>query len=178
MPKARHWQHSGKPHATGIFNTAFYEANRFNREKGVAYRENGDKVQRWRISEAVWFSIEFGRGDKIFITASGRLVDRARAGADHLVELPVDSRNQSLTQATGNLIKVNIRHNGAYVVRNQQVTDEVLAKLMGEEFEKKPELKVLIRCDQEAKHLYLANVMSICRDVGVPKANIAIRTEK
>ena len=49
---------------------------------------------------------------------------------DHLVKLPVESRNQSLTQTAGNLIKVNIRHNGAYVVRNQQVTDEGLAKLI------------------------------------------------
>jgi hypothetical protein len=38
----RHWQHSGKPHATGRFNPAFYEANRFNREKGAAYRKNNE----------------------------------------------------------------------------------------------------------------------------------------
>jgi biopolymer transport protein ExbD len=49
---------------------------------------------------------------------------------------------------------------------------------MAEEVEKKPELKVLIRCDKESKHLYLANVMSICRHVGVPEASIAVRTEK
>ena len=44
--------------------------------------------------------------------------------------------------------------------------------------DKKPDLKVLIRCDQDAKHLYLANVISICRKVGVPRANIAVKTEK
>ena len=31
--------------------------------------------------------------------------------------------------------------------------------------------------DQDAKHLYLANVMSICRHAGVPKANIAVKTQ-
>ena len=28
---------------------------------------------------------------------------------DHMVNLPVDAKNQSLTQSTGNLIKINIR---------------------------------------------------------------------
>ena len=28
---------------------------------------------------------------------------------DHMVNLPVDARNQSLTQSTGNLVKINIR---------------------------------------------------------------------
>ena len=96
---------------------------------------------------------------------------------DHLVKLPVESRNQSLTQTAGNLIKVNIRDNGAMVVMGQRVSEDELLKWMKEEVEKKPELKVLVRCDKESKHLYLANVMSICRDAGVPKANIAIKTE-
>jgi len=97
---------------------------------------------------------------------------------DHLVKLPVESRNQSLTQTAGNLIKVNIRDNGAYVVMGQAVTEEKLTEWMQEERKKKPEIKVLVRCDKESKHLYLANVMSICRFVGVPEANIAVRTEK
>lgn len=159
------------------FNPTFYEANRFVWEKGAAYRENnGDEGQRWQTSDAVWFSTEaYGEGDKIFITASGRLEDQ---GVDFTVKLPDESRNQSLTQTAGNLIKVNIRHNGAYIVKGKLVTEEGLTKWMSEEFEKTPDLKVLIRCDKDSKSLYLANVMSICRHVGVPKANIAIRTEK
>ena len=173
---ARHWQHSGKPRGKR-FNPTFYEANRFAREKGAAYRENnGDEGQWWQTSEAVWFSTDpYGGGDKIFITASGRLVDQ---GVEHPVKLPAESRNQSLTQTAGNLIKVNIRHNGAYVVKGKMVTEEDLTKWMSEEFEKTPDLKVLIRCDKDSKHLYLANVMSICRQVGVQKANIAVKTEK
>jgi biopolymer transport protein ExbD len=173
---ARHWQHSGKPRGMR-FNPTFYEANRFAREKGAAYRENnGDEGQRWQTSDAVWFSNDpYGGGDKIFITASGRLVDH---GVDHTFKLPAESRNQSLTQTAGNLIKVNIRENGAYVLQGKQVTGEELFKWLSERSEKKADFKVLIRCDQEAKHLYLANVMSICRDVGVPKANIAIKTEQ
>jgi len=97
---------------------------------------------------------------------------------DHLVNLPVEARNQSLTQTAGNLIKINIRENGSYVVMGRQIAEEDLAQWMGEQVEEKPDIKVLIRCDQDSKHLYLANVMSICRHVGVPKANIAVRTER
>jgi len=95
---------------------------------------------------------------------------------DHLVNLPVDARNQSLTQSTGNLLKINIRKSGAYVLLGSQVSEEQITQLMDTEVKKKPDLKVLIRCDQDAKHLYVANVMSICRHVGVPKANIALKT--
>ena len=85
---------------------------------------------------------------------------------DHMVNLPVDSKNQSLTQSSGNLIKINIRKSGAYVLMGKQVTEEQISDWMKDEVEKKPDIKVLIRSDQDAKHLYLANVMSICRHVG------------
>ena len=97
---------------------------------------------------------------------------------DHMVNLPVDARNQSLTQSTGNLAKINIRENGSYVVMGQQFTEEQVSEWTKQQVDKKPDIKVLIRCDQDTKHLYLANVISICRSVGVPKANIAVKTEK
>ena len=97
---------------------------------------------------------------------------------DHMVNLPTDARNQSLTQSTDTLIKINIRKSGAYVIQGKQVTEEEIDTFMETELQKKPELKVLIRCDQDAKHLYLANIMSICRHVGVPRANIAVKTEQ
>ena len=97
---------------------------------------------------------------------------------DHMVNLPVDAKNQSLTQSTGNLIKINIRKSGAYVLMGKQVTEEQISDWMKTEVEKKPDIKVLIRREQDAKHLYLANVMSICRHVGVPRANIAVKTER
>ena len=97
---------------------------------------------------------------------------------DHMVNLPVDAKNQSLTQSTGNLIKINIRKSGAYVLMGKQVTEEQISDWMKTEVEKKPDIKVLIRSDQDAKHLYHANVMSICRHVGVPRANIAVKTER
>lgn len=96
---------------------------------------------------------------------------------DHLVKLPSDKRNQSLTQSKGNLIKVNIREHGEYIVMGAQMTEEELSKWMKEELGRKADLKVMIRCDKESKHLHLANVMSICRHIGVPEANIAVRTE-
>lgn len=96
---------------------------------------------------------------------------------DHEVTLPVDARNQSLTESTGDLININIRKSGAYVVMGRQMSEEEISEWMTAEIARKPGIKVLIRCDQEAKHLYLANIMSICRHVGVPRANIALKTE-
>lgn len=96
---------------------------------------------------------------------------------DHEVTLPQDARNQSLTESTGDLVKINIRKNGAFVLMGRQVTEEEMSEWMVAEIARKPQIKVLIRCDQDAKHLYLANVMSICRHVGVPRANIALKTE-
>ena len=60
----------------------------------------------------------------------------------------------------------------------QKRVSEKVKKKGKKEVEKKPDIKVLIRSDQDAKHLYLANVMSICRFVGIPRANIAVKTER
>ncbi len=97
---------------------------------------------------------------------------------DHLVSLPVDSRNPSLSKAAENLITINIRKDGSYVVLGKQITEEDVSTWMAAEVAKKPDIKVLIRSDQDAKHLYLANMLSICGHVGVPRANIALKTEK
>jgi biopolymer transport protein ExbD len=94
---------------------------------------------------------------------------------DQAVKIPVDARNNSLTQTAGNVIKINIRQNGAYVLMGKQVTEDEIARWMKDELTKKPELSVVIRCDKEAKHLYLANVMSICLYAGVPEARIAVK---
>lgn len=97
---------------------------------------------------------------------------------DHLVNLPVDAKNQSLNKSADELITINIRKDGAFVIVGKQMTEENISQWMTAEVAKKPDLKVLIRSDQDAKHLYLANIMSICRHVGVPRANIAVKTEK
>ena len=57
---------------------------------------------------------------------------------DHMVNLPVDAKNQSLTQSSGNLIKINIRKSGAYVLMGKQVTEEQISEWMKVEVEKKP----------------------------------------
>ncbi len=181
---AQHWQHSGNPPLPG--NPAFFEANRFNEEKGAAYREKNEGEEKphlkWdstpdgALGGHWWFATEVGKlGRVVFITASGRVVDTER---EFVVEVPGESRNQSLAQNTRSLITINIHKNGAYIVKGKLVTMEGLEKWMSEEFGKNPELKILIRCDVESKHLYLANVMSICRFVGVPHANIAIKAQQ
>ena len=160
-----HWRHSEHPLKD---NQPLYMAFPIEAKKGAPYQ---DENQRWfgTRSEPGPTAIQ------VEISSSGRIQWLSQAVT---VPLPVDARNQTLTQSPSTLAKINIRQDGTYVVMNQQFTEEQISKWLTAEVEKTPDLKVLIRCDKEAKHIYLANLMSICRHLGVPKANIAIKTEK
>ena len=95
---------------------------------------------------------------------------------DHRVDLPVDQRNQALSNKAGDVVKVNIRQSGAYVVMDNPVSEEQLESTMKKAVEDRPEVKVLIRADKETKHLYVANVLSICKFVGVKESHIMVKT--
>ena len=92
-----------------------------------------------------------------------------------IVNLPV-ARNQTLANKAGDIVKINIRKSGAYVIMGKPVTQEMAEKTMKEAVAKKPEVKVLIRADKETKHLYVANVLSICKFVGVKETHIMVKT--
>jgi len=95
---------------------------------------------------------------------------------DHRVDLPVDQRNQALSNQAGDVVKVNIRKSGAYVVMDNPVSEEQLEATMKKAVEDRAEVKVLIRADKESKHLYVANVLSICKFVGVKESHIMVKT--
>ena len=95
---------------------------------------------------------------------------------DHRVDLPVDQRNQALSNKAGDVVKVNIRKSGAYVVMDSPVSEEQLEATMKKAVEDRADVKVLIRADKETKHLYVANVLSICKYVGVKESHIMVKT--
>ena len=97
---------------------------------------------------------------------------------DPLVDLPVDQRNQALASKAGDVVKINIRKSGAYVIMNRAVTEEQVQDTMKKHVKNKPEVKVMIRADKESKHLYLANILSICKYVGVKETHIKVKTLK
>ena len=68
---------------------------------------------------------------------------------DRRVDLPVDQRNQALANKAGDLVKINIRKSGAYVIMDKPVTEEMVEKTMKEAVTKRPEVKVMIRADKE-----------------------------
>ena len=74
------------------------------------------------------------------------------------------------------MVKINIRQSGAYVVMDNPVSEEQLESTMQKAVEDRPEVKVLIRADKETKHLYVANVLSICKFVGVKESHIMVKT--
>ncbi len=95
---------------------------------------------------------------------------------DRRVDLPLDQRNQALANKAGDVVKINIRKSGAYVIMDKLVTEEMVEKTMRKAVVKRPEVKVLIRADKETKHLYVANVLSICKFVGVKETHIMVKT--
>lgn len=97
---------------------------------------------------------------------------------DRRVELPVDQRNQAISNKAGDVVKVNIRKSGAYVIMGEPVSEEEVEKNMRTAVQKRPELKVMVRADKETKHLYVANVLSICKFVGVKESHIMVKTLK
>ena len=97
---------------------------------------------------------------------------------DRRVDLPVDQRNQAMANKAGDIVKINIRKSGAYVINQHPVTEEMVEKTMKEAVAKKPGVKVLIRADKEAMHLYGAKILSICKSSGVKETHIAVKTLK
>ena len=94
---------------------------------------------------------------------------------DHRVDLPVDQRNQAMSNKAGDVVKINIRKSGAYVLMDKAVTEEMIETTMKEAVTNRPDVKVLVRADKESKHLYLANVLSICKFVGVKDTHIMVK---
>ena len=136
--------------------------------------ENGKEASRVKVEEA-----NSGIPRKFIWDGKQFVKDRDwEAEVDHMVNLPVDARNQSLTQSTGNLAKINIRKNGAYVILGKQVTEEQIEGWLASELKKKPDLKVLVYAEREALHQFVPNLMSICRKVGIPTAHMALKTLK
>ena len=89
---------------------------------------------------------------------------------DIQVNLPVDAQNQTLS--TVDVITINVRRNGAYVLQGKQVTLEEMAQIVMAGVKANANQKVLIRGDQEALHGYVAKAVATCKRVGVKEAKI------
>ena len=90
---------------------------------------------------------------------------------DIQVSLPVDSQNQALS-TMDDVIAINVRRNGSYVVRGKQVTVEEMTQALKDAVAQNKDKKVLVRGDQEALHGYVAKAIAVCKLAGVKEANI------
>jgi biopolymer transport protein ExbD len=93
---------------------------------------------------------------------------------DEAVNLPVQAKGEALS-ADNQLIVINVRKSGTYVLMDQQVTVEEMDQMIRETLTENPEMKVLVRADQEALHGWVAQAIAICRNAGVLKANIGYK---
>jgi biopolymer transport protein ExbD len=90
---------------------------------------------------------------------------------DIKVTLPMDSRNQSLSTVE-DLTAITVRGDGAYIVGGEVVTTEKMIAILKQGVEKNKDMKILVRGDKDAKHMYVANAIAVCRAVGITQANI------
>ena len=159
----QHWRHSEHPLKD---KQPYCRAFPIEAKKGAPYQ---NEYHPWFATRSDLERIVI----HVKILSTGQLMDLS---ADHLVELPVDARNPTLTQSTSTLAKINIRSSGTCFVMGKQFSEEQVSEWLTAKVDKTPDLKVLLRGDKNTKLLYLANTLFICRQVGVPKANIAIKT--
>ena len=94
---------------------------------------------------------------------------------DIQVNLPVDSQNQAIS-SMDDVIAINVRRNGSYVVRGKQVSVEEMTQALKDGIAQNKDKKVLVRGDQEALHGYVAKAIAICRLAGIKEANIGYQT--
>ena len=104
---AEHWRHSEHPLKD---NQPLYMAFPIEAKKGAPYQNENQR----------WFGTRSELGPTVIqveILSHGRVEWLSQ---EVTVLLPVDARNQTLTQSTGNLAKINIRKSGAYVLMGKQ----------------------------------------------------------
>jgi biopolymer transport protein ExbD len=89
---------------------------------------------------------------------------------DIQVNLPVDAQNQTLSSV--DVMTINVRRNGAFIMQGKQVTLEEMTQIVMAAVKANPNQKVLIRGDQEALHGYVAKAVSTCKRAGVKEAKI------
>ncbi len=92
------------------------------------------------------------------------------------VNLPSDSKAPP-SQDDTKLLVINVRKDGAYVLQSKQMTVDEMTLVLKQSFEKNEDQKVLVRADQEALHGHVAHAISLCKVVGIHKANIGYDTK-
>lgn len=89
---------------------------------------------------------------------------------DIQVNLPADAQNQTLSSV--DVITINVRRNGAFIMQGKQVTLEEMTQIILTAVKANPNQKVLVRGDQEALHGYVAKAVSTCKRAGIKEAKI------
>jgi len=96
---------------------------------------------------------------------------------DAMVNLPQTAGAETLSSST-DVIVVNVRKSGDYLLGAQQVDLENLARKMQDAVDENANQKVLIRGDRQAMHGNVAAAVLACRRAGVKKANIGYMVGK
>ena len=109
----------------------------------------------------------------IFFLATATFTEEER---DIQINLPQSGAAQGITQGP-KMIIINVRQDGSYQIAQQNLDLANLRETLQEAVEENPDQKVLVRGDKNALHGYVANAISLCKEVGVHKANIGFESK-
>jgi len=105
----------------------------------------------------------------IFFLVSAQFAQEER---DIQIALPETLAGETLTAAARQLITINVRRDGSYVVGGNTVSPESLRRIVAKAVAVNADQKVLVRADKQALHGYVAAAVAVCREAGVRRANI------
>ena len=74
--------------------------------------------------------------------------------------------NAKVPEDSKNRLMITITDDEKYFIRQNLVSFEELQKLLADEINQNPKLRILIRADQDLKYKVSEKIMNICADVG------------
>ncbi len=109
----------------------------------------------------------------IFFLATATFTEEER---DIQVNLPQSGAAQSVTQAP-KMIIINVRQDGTYQVAQESHDLTTLRETLVQSVKNNPDQKVLVRGDKNAAFGFIANAVSLCKEVGIHKANLGFESK-
>ncbi len=109
----------------------------------------------------------------IFFLATATFTEEER---DIQVNLPQSGAAKGITQGP-KMIIINVRQDGSYQIARESMDLAKLRETLVAAVGENPEQKVLVRGDKNALHGHVANALSLCKEVGIHKANIGFESK-
>jgi len=76
--------------------------------------------------------------------------------------------------STAEIVIVNVKKSGVFVVNERVKTLESLDELLQEAKDTNPAVSVVVRCDRHAYHKHFVRILDLCEKIGIGSVAVAI----